>query len=142
LSVSALKQVLTESVVISTLEKSRAELRTDLSQLAAFISNRAPNLFAILAWSEAAFVIGQFYEQGFDDDKFPVELQIRQDENESAVEAFPCLNRIENHPFNNEEFWTARKGGSSAKSNGSLSVLSSTLIDFATHSTNDVACRS
>jgi hypothetical protein len=108
---SAFRRAFPDSVIVSTLEKHKATFGIDISKLVSFISNRALKLFTILVWSDLEFLIEEFYEHNFDDDRLPVQLRYNEDEGEVKVEAFTIksngLHPIDSHPFNGDN-WTLR----------------------------------
>ncbi|KAF2468329.1 HET-domain-containing protein [Lindgomyces ingoldianus] len=107
-----LDKLVCEDAVKKVLEKHRSKLKTDISTLAVFVCTRAKRLFATLVFAEVEYLIDNFYEHDFEDEKLPVSLKGGTERGIWKVEAslLKDENKIINaHPFNDREFWTHRK---------------------------------
>lgn len=106
---NVLRELICRETVLTALERERRRLQTNISDLADFICNHAPKLFASLVWNESMTSIDDFYRCKIDDTKLPLELKIIEQDGETWINVFEYkfgqLNVIEDHPFH-EPGWS------------------------------------
>jgi hypothetical protein len=76
-----LKELICKTAVETALEQHRAELKTEISELATFVCSGARRIFAILIWGDREKLIEGFYKNNFKDNLLPVKLNVDDDGN-------------------------------------------------------------
>jgi hypothetical protein len=106
---TALKDIFNKENVAEALRMSGSFSETDIPPLVSFICDKAIKLFAILVWSEAEKLIGQFYQHQLRDGSLPIYCDTEDEDNVKAFTYKPYggKTRIPDHPFNHEQ-WTER----------------------------------
>jgi hypothetical protein len=105
---TAINDVFNREHVTEALKKLESPFKVDIPTLVSFVCEKATRIFAILVWSEAEYLIEQFYEHRLGDESLPIYCDT---ENEDGLKVFSYKHGdkipIRNHPFNHK-VWTER----------------------------------